>query len=162
MDTIKAMRAFVAVVDTGGFTRASELLGTPKATLSASVAELEAHLKVRLLHRTTRRVSVTADGAAYYERCVRILEDLRDAEESFSSRQANPRGRLRVDVATAVASRLLIPQLHTFFERYTHYVSSDSAALKRFAIQQGESVHDAIERLLRQVSDDFQRQSGWR
>lgn len=118
MDTIKAMRAFVAVVDTGGFTRAAELLGSPKATLSASVAELEAHLKVRLLHRTTRRVSVTADGAAYYERCVRILEDVRDAEESFSSRQASPRGRLRVDVATAVASRLLIPALHTFFERY--------------------------------------------
>jgi len=118
MDIIKAMRAFVAVVDTGGFTKAAELLGTPKATLSASVAELEAHLKVRLLHRTTRRVSVTADGAAYYERCVRILEDLRDAEESFSSRQANPRGRLRVNVASVVASRLLIPFLPTFFERY--------------------------------------------
>ncbi len=118
MDTIRAMRAFVAVVDTGGFTRAAELLGTPKASLSASVGELESHLKVRLLHRTTRRVSVTADGAGYYERCVRILEDLRDAEESLSSGQTNPSGRLRVDVATAVASRLLMPRLHDFFARY--------------------------------------------
>jgi len=118
MDTIKSMQAFVAVVNTGGFTRAAELQKIPKATLSAHVAELEAHLKVRLLHRTTRRVSVTADGAAYYERCVRILEDLRDAEESFSSRQASPRGRLRVDVSSAVASRLLIPALHDFFARY--------------------------------------------
>ena len=118
MDTIKAMQAFVGVVNTGGFTSAAELLNMPKATLSASVAELEGHLKVRLLHRTTRKVSVTADGAAYYERCVRILEDLRDAEESFSSSQASPRGKLRVDVSTAVASRLLIPLLPSFFERY--------------------------------------------
>jgi LysR family transcriptional regulator for bpeEF and oprC len=118
MDTFKSMQAFVAVVNTGGFTRAAELLKMPKTTLSAHVAELEAHLKVRLLHRTTRRVSVTADGAAYYERCIRILEDLRDAEESFSSRQANPRGLLRVDVSSAVASRLLIPALHGFFQRY--------------------------------------------
>ncbi len=118
MDTIKAMQAFVGVVNTGGFTRAADLLKMPKATLSASIADLESHLKVRLLHRTTRKVSVTTDGAAYYERCVRILEDLRDAEESFSSQQATPRGRLRVDVSTAVASRLLIPMLPTFFERY--------------------------------------------
>ncbi len=118
MDMIRSMRAFVAVVDTGGFTRAAELLGTPKASLSASVGELESHLKVRLLHRTTRRVSVTADGAAFYERCVRILEDLRDAEESLSSGQAHPRGRLRVDVSTAVASRLLMPRLHEFFALY--------------------------------------------
>ena len=120
MDTLKAMQSFVGVVDTGGFTRAAELLKMPKARVSATIAELEAHLKVRLLHRTTRSVSVTADGAAYYERAVRILEDLRDAEESFSSQQTSPRGRLRVDVATAVASRLLIPSLHTFLERYPH------------------------------------------
>jgi LysR family transcriptional regulator for bpeEF and oprC len=118
MDTIRAMQAFVGVVDTGGFTSAAALINMPKATLSACVAELESHLKVRLLHRTTRKVTVTADGAAYYERCVRILEDLRDAEESFTARQASPRGRLRVDVSTSVASRLLLPQLHTFFERY--------------------------------------------
>jgi LysR family transcriptional regulator for bpeEF and oprC len=118
MDTIKAMQAFVGVVDTGGFTSAAALLNMPKATLSACIADLEAHLKVRLLHRTTRKVTVTTEGAAYYERCLRILEDLRDIEESFSSRQASPRGRLRVDVSTAVASRLLMPALHTFFERY--------------------------------------------
>ncbi len=118
MDTLKAMQAFVGVVDTGGFTSAADLLKMPKATLSAAVAELEGHLKVRLLHRTTRKVTVTADGAAYYERAVRILEDLRDAEESFSSNQATPRGKLKVDVSTAVASHLLIPLLHTFLQRY--------------------------------------------
>jgi len=118
MDQLRAMQAFVGVVDTGGFTSAAELLNMPKATLSACVAELETHLKVRLLHRTTRKVTVTADGAAYYERCVRILEDIRDAQESLSSKQGSPQGKLRVDVSTAVASRLLIPLLHTFFERY--------------------------------------------
>ena len=118
MDKIKAMEAFVGVVDTGGFTRAAELLGQPKASVSASISELEAHLKVRLLHRTTRRVTVTADGAAFYERCVRILEDLRDAEETFSSRQASPSGRLRVDVPSPFARMLLIPALPAFYARY--------------------------------------------
>lgn len=118
MDTIRAMQAFVAVVDTGNFTKASERLAMPKATLSAAVAELETHLKVRLLHRTTRRVSVTTDGAAYYERCVRILEDVSDAEESVSTGHGKPRGKLRVDVSTAVASRLLIPALPCFFAQY--------------------------------------------
>lgn len=118
MDTIRAMQAFVAVVDAGTFTKASEMLAMPKATVSAGIAELEAELGVRLLHRTTRRVSVTTDGAAYYERCVRILEDVRDAAESVSTGHGKPRGRLRVDVSTAVASRLLIPALPCFFAQY--------------------------------------------
>ena len=68
MDKFKAMEAFVKVVDTGGFTRASDVMGTPKATLSTHVQELEAELGVRLLHRTTRKVTGTADGAALFRR----------------------------------------------------------------------------------------------
>ena len=118
MDKIKAMQAFVGVVETGGFTRAAELLKAPKASVSTLVQELEAHLGVRLLQRTTRRVTVTPDGAAFYERCVRILDDVREAEEVVSSIHAAPSGRLRVDVTTSMASHLLIPALADFHARY--------------------------------------------
>jgi LysR family transcriptional regulator for bpeEF and oprC len=118
MDKVRAMRAYVAVVESASFTQAAERLGMPKATVSGDVTQLEALLRVRLLQRTTRRVTVTAEGAAYYERCVRILEDIRDAEETVSLRNGRPSGRLRVDVGTAVATRLLIPALPSFFERY--------------------------------------------
>ena len=71
MDQLAAMRAFVRVVEVGTFTRAAQLLETPKPTVSKQIQLLEAHLRTRLLNRTTRRVTVTADGAAYYERAVR-------------------------------------------------------------------------------------------
>jgi LysR family transcriptional regulator for bpeEF and oprC len=82
------------------------------------VQMLEKTLEVKLLHRTTRQVSVTTDGAAYYERCLRILADVREAEESLSRNRANPGGRLRVDVATAIANDIIIPALPDFFARY--------------------------------------------
>jgi LysR family transcriptional regulator for bpeEF and oprC len=118
MDKLKAMEAFVQVVDTGGFTRAADMMGAPKATVSTLVQELEAQLGVRLLHRTTRKVSVTADGAAYYERCIRLIDDLREADEAVSSRQGNPSGRLRVDVPTSLGSLLMYAGLSDFMARY--------------------------------------------
>ncbi len=118
MDKIKAMEAFVRVVDTGGFTRAAEMLDTPKATISTLIQELETQLGVRLLHRTTRKVTVTADGAAYYERCIRLLDDLREADESVSSRHGQPSGRMRVDVPTSMASLLMFRGMRDFLARY--------------------------------------------
>jgi LysR family transcriptional regulator for bpeEF and oprC len=118
MDKLQAMEVFVQVVDAGGFTRAADNMQLPKATVSTLIRNLEAELQVKLLNRTTRQVSVTPDGAAYYERCLSILADVRDAEESLSSSKANPRGRLRVDVPVSLARTILIPALPTFFERY--------------------------------------------
>ncbi|TAK99170.1 MAG: LysR family transcriptional regulator [Aquabacterium sp.] len=118
MDKIKAIEAFVRVVDTGGFTKAAESLHTPKATISTLIQDLEAQLGVRLLHRTTRRVTVTADGAAYYERCIRILDDLREADESLSSRHREPKGTLKVDMTTSMASMLMQDHLPAFLRRY--------------------------------------------
>jgi LysR family transcriptional regulator for bpeEF and oprC len=86
--------------------------------VSTLVQSLEQALQVKLLHRTTRQISVTADGAAYYERCLRILNDVRDAEEALSHNRASPSGRLRVDVSIGLANLLLIPGLPAFFERY--------------------------------------------
>ena len=118
MNKLQAMEVFVRVVDTGGFTRASESLGMPKATVTTSIRDLETLLKVRLLNRTTRKVAVTTDGAAYYERCVAILDQVRDAEESLSTDHASVSGRLRVDVATLFARVNLIPVMHEFQARF--------------------------------------------
>lgn len=118
MNKLQAMEVFVQVVDAGSFTRAAENMQLPKATVSTLVQTLEQTLQVKLLHRTTRQVSVTSDGAAYYERCLRILADVRDAEESLSNNRASPSGRLRVDVATSMANDIIIPALPDFFERY--------------------------------------------
>ena len=118
MNKLQAMEVFVQVVDSGGFTRAAENMQLPKATVSTLVQALEQALAVKLLHRTTRQVSVTSDGAAYYERCLRILSDVREAEESLSNNRASPSGRLRVDASTAFANDIIIPALHDFFERY--------------------------------------------
>lgn len=118
MDKLQAMEVFVQVVDTGSFTRAAENLQMPKATVSTLVRNLETTLSTKLLNRTTRQISVTADGAAYYERCLAILADVRDAEESLSASRASPTGRLRVDVSTGFARHFLIPTLPDFFARY--------------------------------------------
>lgn len=118
MDKLQAMEVFVQVVDTGSFTRAAENLLMPKATVSTLVRSLETALSTKLLNRTTRQISVTADGAAYYERCLSILADVRDAEESLSASRASPTGRLRVDVSTGFARHFLIPLLPDFYARY--------------------------------------------
>lgn len=118
MDKLKALEAFVRVVDTGGITRAAELLNAPKASVSTLIQELEAHLGVRLLHRTTRKVTVTADGAAYYERCIRLLDDMREADEAVSARHGSVSGRLRVDVPTSMASLLMFAGMQDFLLRY--------------------------------------------
>ena len=118
MDQIQAMRIFVRVVEAGTFTHAADSLALPKATVTKQIQALEARLRVKLLNRTTRRVTVTADGAAYYERVVRLLTDFDDIEASVSNARANPRGRLRVDVGTTVARHLIIPKLSQFYQRY--------------------------------------------
>ena len=118
MDRFDAMKAFIRVVETGSFTKAAETLHMSKTTVSQLVQQLEARLRVRLLNRTTRKVNVTADGAAYYERVVRLLADMDDAETSLSSASALPRGRLRVDVPSPFARMILVPALPAFHARY--------------------------------------------
>jgi LysR family transcriptional regulator for bpeEF and oprC len=118
VDKLLAMEVFVRVVETGGITRAADSLQLPKATATTLIQKLEATLGVRLLNRTTRRVSVTADGASYYERCVAILGEVRETEESLAKQHATPRGRLRVDVPTLMARLVFVPALPHFFARY--------------------------------------------
>ncbi len=118
MDKLQAMEVFVRVVETGGITRAADSLGVPRATATTLIQKLEAALGVKLLNRTTRQVSVTPDGLAYYERCVGILAEVRETEESLAKQHATPHGRLRVDVPTLMARSVFVPALPQFFARY--------------------------------------------
>ena len=118
MDQLMAMRAFVRVVEAGGFTRAADSLDMPVATVSKQVQELETHLGVRLLQRTTRRVTVTPEGQDYYAKCTRLLRDLEDIDASFSLARGKPRGHLRVDMGGSTARDVLVPLLPEFMERY--------------------------------------------
>jgi len=112
------MQVFARVVETGGVTRAADSLQLPKATATTLIQQLEASLGVKLLNRTTRRVSVTTDGAAYYPRCLAILAQIRETEESLGQRHASPQGRLRVEVPTLMARLVIVPALPGFFARY--------------------------------------------
>src|SRR5690606_34186900 len=118
MDRFDAMQAFVRVVETGSFTKAADTLQMSRTSVTQLVQQLEARLRVRLLHRTTRKVNVTADGAVYYERVVKVLADLDDAETGLSNAFVSPRGRLRVEVPSPVASTILLPALPSFYARY--------------------------------------------
>lgn len=118
MNKLLAMQVFVRVVETGGLTRAADSLLIPKATATTMIQQLEAALGVKLLNRTTRSVSITTDGAAYYPRCVAILAQIRETEESLAQRHGSPEGRLRVDVPTLIARLVIVPALPAFFARY--------------------------------------------
>ncbi len=118
MDQLLAIRAFSRVVEAGNFTKAADSLQMPKATVSKLVQTLEEHLGVQLLSRTTRRVTVTPDGAAYYEKTARVVKELEDIDVSFSAAKGRPRGHLRVDVGSSTASCVLLPALPEFLARY--------------------------------------------
>ena len=93
MDRMDLYRVFARVVECASFTRAAESLGLPRSSVSAAVQMLETRLGARLLNRTTRRVSVTEDGAIFYERCVRLLSDMEEAEDLFRNAGGRPSGR---------------------------------------------------------------------
>lgn len=118
MDKFAAMQAFVRVVEAGTFTKAADSMALPKPTVTRLIQTLEAHLQTKLLNRTTRRVTVTADGAAYFDRALRILSEMDELEGSMTHAKVNPRGRLRIDVGAAVGRLLLIPALPDFHARY--------------------------------------------
>lgn len=141
MDRIDTMRVFARVVERRSFIRAAEDLALPASTVTDAVKALEARLKVRLLHRTTRQVRATLDGEAYYRRCLTILEEIEEAENAFSD--TRPRGMLRVDVQGAQARRLIIPALPRFFAEYPDITLSLSET-DRFIDLIGEGVDCAL------------------
>ena len=118
MDKFSAMQAFVRVVEAGTFTKAADSMAMPKATVTRLIQTLEQELDTKLLNRTTRRVTVTADGAAYFERAGRLLSDMEELESSMSRAKASPRGRLKVDIPASLGMAVIIPALPDFYARY--------------------------------------------
>jgi DNA-binding transcriptional LysR family regulator/MFS family permease len=120
IDRVQAMRIFVRIVDASSFTRAAESLDIPRATASTTVQSLELLLGVQLLVRTTRRVTLTAEGAAYYERCAQILAAIDEVESGLFNRPENLRGRLRVEMPGTIAASIVVPALAGFHARHPH------------------------------------------
>ncbi|MBN3806209.1 LysR family transcriptional regulator [Paraburkholderia sp. Ac-20336] len=118
IDRITAMRTFIRIVDTNSFTRAAESLNIPRATATTIVQNLEALLGTALLIRTTRRLSVTPEGAAYYERCAQILADIDEMEASIRNSTDNLTGRLRIEMPNSVATAIVLPALDEFHALY--------------------------------------------
>lgn len=118
MDYFNAVKAFIQVVEAGSFVKAAQALNLPRNTVTKHIQSLESHLRIKLLNRTTRRISLTNDGTAYYERMVRVVDQWLEAESDLASAQARPHGRLRVDMGSTMATMLVLPALPDFQRRY--------------------------------------------
>lgn len=118
MDIFASMKVFVAVVDAGSFASAADRLDMSKAMASKYVSGLEDHLGTRLLNRTTRRLSVTESGVAYYQRCVQILADVLEAEQAAGHLTAEPRGVLRISMPLAFGLHRLGEVVADYVQRY--------------------------------------------
>lgn len=118
MDKLDAMQVFTRIVERRSFTKAAEDLTLPRSTATDAVKQLESRLGVKLLQRTTRTVTPTLDGEAYYLRCLSILADVEEAEEAFAG--AKPKGQLRIDVHGTLARHFVLPHLPDFLATYPH------------------------------------------
>lgn len=118
MDQLLALRVFVRIAESGGFSKAADSMNIPRPTVTKLVQDLERHLGTKLLQRTTRRVNVTPEGAAYYERATRLIDDLHEMDESAARARTQPRGRIRVDIGSVLANMILIPALPGFRARH--------------------------------------------
>ena len=118
MNQFEAMRIFVRVAELGSFTRAAEQVGLPKASISTIIKQLENLLSIRLLHRTTRSVQMTADGQIYYERCKDMLADMEELQTLFQQGEGQISGRLRMDLPSAFARNIVIPRLPEFLRHH--------------------------------------------
>ena len=117
MDHLLAIRTFQRIVETRSFTKAAAHLGLPRSTVSKSLKELEEHLGIKLIHRTTRSVTLTIEGAEYYQRISRLVDKLDETEIAMRDMGAAAKGRLRIDLHSSLAHFVLIPILEEFRER---------------------------------------------
>jgi LysR family transcriptional regulator for bpeEF and oprC len=118
LNRLQWMQIFARVVDMQSFSRAAESLSLPPSRVTRAVKELEAFLGVRLLQRTTRHISLTADGTLYYDHCRRLLADIEAVEASFPGSAGQPRGRLRVDMTLSLARLVVLPSIKDFQSRF--------------------------------------------
>jgi DNA-binding transcriptional LysR family regulator len=136
MDRLSAIQVFAQVVESGSFAKAAERLGLSTSATSRHVAELEGHLQTRLLNRTTRRVSLTESGRAFYERAVQLLADLEEAEQEAARAAVVPRGTIRMTTSVNFGVRHLAPAIAEFLARHAEV---------RFDVSLSDRVIDLIE-----------------
>src|SRR5262245_61748209 len=136
MDRFQALRVFSQVVEAGSFSGAAEKLGLSTTAASRHVAELEAHLQTRLLNRTTRRVSLTESGRAFYERAVQLLADLDEAEQEASRAAVSPRGTIKLTTAVNFGVRHVAPAIAAFMAQHRDV---------RFDVSLSDRVVDLVE-----------------
>lgn len=118
MNQLLAMRVFVRVVESGSFSRTAAQLELPRSTISKLISDLETHLQIKLLNRTTRKVATTAEGLAYYHQSVRLIAELDTMDNNARITKQKLQGHLRVDVPSTFATHLLVPALVDFQQRY--------------------------------------------
>jgi DNA-binding transcriptional LysR family regulator len=118
IDRMKDISVFVHVAEAKSFTAAAERIGLSRSAVGKSIVRLEDRLGVRLLQRTTRSVSLTGEGAAFHERCVRLLADLDEAEMAMLSHSQAPRGRLRLDLPVSFGRLHVLPVLNDFMRKW--------------------------------------------
>ncbi|SDE12312.1 LysR family transcriptional regulator [Paraburkholderia lycopersici] len=118
MDTLQNMRVFVRVVEAGSFTGAAQHLNTTTAYASRAVSDLEAHLRTRLLNRTTRRIALTEAGERYLQRCEQILAYVDQAEAEAGDAHARPSGKLKIHAMTSFGQHYVVPAVGQYQQRY--------------------------------------------
>lgn len=118
MDRLDAMKVFCAVVETGGFSKAADKLGISTSSVTNQVLGLEAHFGVKLLNRTTRSMSLTAEGRQCHERALQLLDDMSELESSLQDATQTPRGSLRVDMPGIIGRLFVAPALPRFLAAY--------------------------------------------
>jgi DNA-binding transcriptional LysR family regulator len=118
MDVFQTMRFFIAVAQSGSFTAAAELLDTTTTSVSKAVSSLEARLQTRLINRTTRRLALTEAGLRYLQRCERILDEVREADEEAGTAQVMPVGRLKIHAMAAIGNHYVIDAMARYREIY--------------------------------------------
>lgn len=118
MDRLSAMNMFVRVVETGSFSAVAKEISSTQPTVSKNIAELESWLGAKLLNRSTRSLRLTETGADYYERCVAILQDVEEAEQTVGQLQTQPKGLVRVSAMVAFGRLHIVPRLTSFFDAY--------------------------------------------
>ncbi|MBW8905516.1 MAG: LysR family transcriptional regulator [Betaproteobacteria bacterium] len=136
MDRVAAMQVFALVVETGSFAKAAERLALSTSAASRHIAELETHLQTRLLNRTTRRVSLTESGRAFYERAVQLLADLAEAEQEASSAAVVPRGTIRLTTSVNFGVRHVAPAIAAFLAEHREV---------RFDVSLSDRIVDLVE-----------------
>ncbi|HSI52390.1 MAG TPA: LysR family transcriptional regulator [Ramlibacter sp.] len=120
MDRLQAMEMFVRVVETGSFSKAAKEFGTTQPTVTKQVAATETRLKVRLLNRNTRGVSLTESGALYYEKCKNIVRESEEADNIVKLRQTQAQGLLRIGTSVAFGRRVMVPLVLDFMALHPH------------------------------------------